>query len=112
VIDENRGRTNSLEASDMISVTDGRNRRIADVADRGLGRLNWAGKRTYRVAREGAESARSRHRSRRQQNIVKGGLGSFEADTRDGLKAQKSALPDTLRTGSIDPERQVFHRSR
>ncbi len=26
----------------------GRNRRIADVADRGLGRLNWAGKRTYR----------------------------------------------------------------
>ncbi len=26
----------------MISGMDGRNRRIADVADRGLGRLNWA----------------------------------------------------------------------
>ncbi len=32
----------------LLRTTDGRSRRKPPVADRGLGRLNWAGKRTYR----------------------------------------------------------------
>ena len=41
----------------ILRAADGRSRRIADVADCGLGRLNWAGKRTYR-GRQGRREVR------------------------------------------------------
>ncbi len=56
----------------------------------------------------GPVSARSRHRSRCRQNIAKGGLGSFEADTRgDRTGANSGQSPTAWRTDQIDPKRTV-----
>jgi hypothetical protein len=59
-------------------------------APRERGRQDWAPHLPSIIARERQRSAESGHRSRSQLNIPKGGLGSFEADTRDGLSRRDS----------------------
>src|SRR5271165_6204517 len=44
----------------LIFATDGRSRRIADVADRGLGRLNWADSDRWPNGRNEQDSGRTR----------------------------------------------------
>ena len=47
-----------------------------------------------RLARSGGQcSAQSGHRSRRRQNIAKGGMRSVESATRDGSSAQTAVIP-------------------
>jgi hypothetical protein len=72
-------------------LSDDRSRRIADVADRGLGRLNWARKLTFRD-----RSGRSRVRPKRAfvkapANLGKGGERALvERRDRVGKRATKS----------------------